>query len=324
MLGRYFYFESNGSNKNNGNHLVEVQIVDVNGVNRAFGRGALRCSEYKNFGSPPSAITDGNTSTDLYFGFGEGRQHVVVDLGDVYDIAYIKVWRYYSDGRIYNDVLIQVSKDDVTYETVFSSSLNGTYSETSAGYQIDLPPANTGKYLICSDSTYYVVEGEELVALEMTELTAENFEIYGMNDLPDGSVLMGLNNPEVLCWCSSEDEELPTMTVTLTATPFPQTIISPNYDMSDSTILGVECAYVTASSDVVFAISVDDGVTWYMWAGEAWGTLTDTATGMTAETINAITTEQWAELMTTGQFKVRMTLFDENSSFTSFVMDYIN
>ena len=103
-----------------------------------------------------------------------------------------------------------------------------------------------------------------------------------------------------------------------------QVLMSKNYDMSDSTILGIECAYVTASSDVVFAISVDDGVTWYMWTGEAWGTLTDTATGMTAETINAITTEQWAGLTTTGQFKVRMTLFDENSSFTSFVMDYIN
>lgn len=103
-----------------------------------------------------------------------------------------------------------------------------------------------------------------------------------------------------------------------------QVLMSKNYNMLDDTILGVECAYVTASSDVVFAISVDDGVTWYMWTGEVWGTLTDTATGMSAETINAITTEQWAELMTTGQFKVRMTLFDENSSFTSFVMDYIN
>lgn len=103
-----------------------------------------------------------------------------------------------------------------------------------------------------------------------------------------------------------------------------QTLVSENYNMTDSTILGVECAYVTASSNVVFAISVDNGVTWYMWTGEAWGTLTDTATGMSAETVNAITTEQWAGLMTTGQFKVRMTLFDENSSFTSFVMDYIN
>ena len=103
-----------------------------------------------------------------------------------------------------------------------------------------------------------------------------------------------------------------------------QVLKSANHNISGDAILGVECAYVTASSDVVFAISVDDGVSWYMWTGTTWGTLTDDTTGMTAETINSITTEQWAELMTTGQFKVRMTLFDENSSFTSFVMDYIN
>lgn len=179
------------------------------------------------------------------------------------------------------------------------------------------------KYLVKSDDVIYTITDGVLTALEVTELTSDAFQTHGFDVVPEWSILSELVNPEMILWYDST-EHIPSMVATMNATPFPQTIVSPNYNMTDDTILGVECAYVTASSDVVFAISVDDGVTWYMWTGEAWGTLTDTATGMTAETINAITTEQWAGLMTTGQFKVRMTLFDENSSFTSFVMDYIN
>lgn len=189
----------------------------------------------------------------------------------------------------------------------------------------DLEPEHSTKYLLKSEDMLCTVIDGELVLLDQEELTAEVFHSHGFDELPDWSVISELTNPEILYWQSADvEDELPTITANMTATPYPQTIISTNYDMSDDTILGVECAYVTASSDVVFAISVDDGVTWNMWTGEAWGTLTDVATGMTAETINAITTEQWAGLMTTGQFKVRATLFDENSSFTSFVMDYIN
>ena len=200
----------------------------------------------------------------------------------------------------------------------------GSEPVPESGAEPDEPESAKFKYLIRSQNVLYTITDSVLTALEITTLTSDVFQTHGFDEIPDGSFLIGLWNPELLYWQESKEDELPILKATTNATPFPQTVVSPNYDMSHDTILGVECAYVTASSDVVFAISVDDGVTWYMWTGQAWGTLTDTATGMSAETINAITTEQWAELMTTGQFKVRMTLFDENSSFTSFVMDYIN
>lgn len=138
MLGRYFYFESNGSSANPGNHLAEVQIVDTEGVNRALGMGLLRYSAVNGSSSNATKVTDGNTSYSSYFDFGEGRQYVVIDLGDVYDISYIKVWRYYSDRRTYKDVFIKVSLDDVNYTTVFSSAVDGTYTETAEGKQIDI------------------------------------------------------------------------------------------------------------------------------------------------------------------------------------------
>lgn len=210
-------------------------------------------------------------------------------------------------------------------ETATTIYFYGTEPVPESGTEPDGPDSSEiKKYLIRSQNVLYTISDGTLTALESAELSVDVFGTHGFDELPDWSVISSLVNTEIM-YCQSDIEaELPSITATMNATPFPQTVVSPNYDMSDDTILGVECAYVTASSDVVFAISVDDGVTWYMWTGQAWGTLTDTATGMTAETINAITTEQWAGLMTTGQFKVRMTLFDENSSFTSFVIDYIN
>lgn len=219
----------------------------------------------------------------------------------------------------------------ITYISGRHNSKKGNFPSKSEGNNvypiidiiIDTTPPFDRKYLVMSNGIIYNIMDGVLTALEASELTSGTFQTYGFDEVPDWSFISELTNPEVLYWLDSNDE-LPTLNANMTATPFPQTVVSPNYDMSHDTVLGVECAYVTASSDVVFAISVDDGVTWHMWTGQAWGTLTDTATGMSAETINAITTEQWAGLMTTGQFKVRMTLFDENSSFTSFTVDYIN
>lgn len=180
------------------------------------------------------------------------------------------------------------------------------------------------KYLIRNGAEIYTIENGAINSIGVVELTSGIFQAYGIDEIPTWETISSLTNPEVLCWFDDITDK-PSLSATMSATPIvPMTFESKNYSMVDESILGVERAYVTASSDVVFAISVDDGVTWYMWTGQAWGILTDTATGMSAETINAITTEQWAELMTTGQFKVRMTLFDENSSFTSFVIDYIN
>lgn len=254
---------------------------------------------------------------------------------------------YYSSGSMYLSVIGTNTKYTISStgdEWIFSKSWND-----SGGYGVnqmpiwsshDIPNGSATatdiyfygsepespkvvKYLVKNQDVFYTIINNVLTPLEITELTADVFQTHGVDEVPEWSVISALVNPEILYW-QDVTNDLPSITATMTATPFPQTVVSPNYDMLHDTILGVECAYVIASSDVVFAISVDDGVAWYMWTGQAWGTLTDTTTGMTAETINAITTEQWAGLMTTGQFKVRMTLFDENSSFTSFVIDYIN
>lgn len=139
MKGRYFYFEANGSSANQGTHLTEVQIFDYDGNNLALGRGVLRYSGYDTGAQPPSAVTDGNTDCSKHFDMGLGQHYAVIDLGAVYHVSHIKVWRYYDGSRYYKDVYIKVSEDDTNYQTVFSSTTHGTYVETASGYQIDLP-----------------------------------------------------------------------------------------------------------------------------------------------------------------------------------------
>lgn len=326
MLGRYFYFEQNGSNTNGGNHLVEVQIVDKDGVNRASGRGLLRYSYYNTYGKPPSVVTDGNTSYNSYFDFGEGKQYVVIDLGDIYDISYIKVWRYYSGGRIYKDIFIKVSKDDVDYTTVFSSEVDGTYKETSSGYQIDLPeepdlePEVTTKYLLRSEGMLCTVADDELVILEETELTADVFHSHGLDELPDWTLLMELTNPEVLYWQESEEDELPVLKATLTAVPVPQTITVP-IDLSHPTILGVQKVTTECTGNPLFACSFDDGTTWKVHNGSDW----TNGTEMTKDVLEAITTEQWTQAIEgLSSFMLKITLNTTEDTVTKVVIDYIN
>lgn len=55
-----------------------------------------------------------------------------------------------------------------------------------------LDPYNR-RYLFKDDEgIYYTIVEEELTPIEETELTAEVFETYGIPDLPDGNMLIGL------------------------------------------------------------------------------------------------------------------------------------
>jgi hypothetical protein len=152
MLGRYFKFTSNGSSVNESNHCVEVQIVNTDGKNVALGKGAFWVSNIGSAGlrGDPAQLTDGNTTSANYFDLGPGEQSFIIDVGEIVNASYVKIWRYWLDGRKYNGVSVEVSLDNESYETVFSSEVDGIYSESSSGKQIDLPPSQeySGSYQI--------------------------------------------------------------------------------------------------------------------------------------------------------------------------------
>jgi hypothetical protein len=188
----------------------------------------------------------------------------------------------------------------------------------------DGAPLYYRKYLVRSGSTIYTVTDGALTSLAETEITASLFQTYGVDDLPDGALLVGLTDPEVLYWQDSEDE-LPVLELTVRGTPpLPQVFTSEPMDLTHASIAGIDHAAVDASEDVRFAISFDGGTTWKAHDGSAWFDTSDTVPGMLASTMNAITAEQWAEVVVLNSYMVRFWLPNVTAYVASVVIHYIN
>ena len=189
-----------------------------------------------------------------------------------------------------------------------------------AGTEIEYPTIK--KYLVRDNDTIYTVT-EGALAEVTGELNSNLFIDNGIDTIPDGALLMTLSAPEVLCW--TDAETLPTLTATVTGVPYPQTIISEKIYLTDKSITGIESALATCEGDLIVAVSFDDKQTWKAWNGEQWATLSDDNTGMSKETLEAITFEQWNELYTgaTG-FYVRVSLLDTTQTVEKIVFDFSN
>ena len=179
-------------------------------------------------------------------------------------------------------------------------------------------------YLIRSGSTLYTVTDGALTALAETEITASLFQTYGVDEIPDGTLLVGLTDPEILYWQDSTDE-LPSLSLTVKGTPpLPQMFTSKPMDLTHESIAGISHAAVDASEDVRFAISFDGGTTWKAHDGSAWFDTSDTVPGMLPSTMNAITAEQWAQIVTLTAYRLRFWLPNVTAYVKSVVMHYIN
>ena len=127
---RYIRDYLNGSTSNTANHWCEIQAYQSD-INVALYKTVMA----------PGATT---SPTDLDIGFLvdgvshytpylQGVNSVIVDLEEVYEIDYLKIWHYWGDGRTYHNAKTEVSIDGITWNIVFDSSVTGEYAETSAG-----------------------------------------------------------------------------------------------------------------------------------------------------------------------------------------------
>ena len=180
------------------------------------------------------------------------------------------------------------------------------------------------RFLFRSNSTLYTVTDGTLVPLPDTEVSASLFRDYGVDELPNGSLLAGLPDPEVLYWHDSTDD-LPVLSMAVTGLPpVPQVVVTNTQDMSDSSILGIESATIVSSEDVLFALSFDDGATWKAYDGTQWLSLSTENAGMTKTTMENISLEAWAEIVTSQEYRVRFVLLSSNSYVSSIVINYLN
>lgn len=129
---RYIKDSLNGNTVNGGNHWVEIKAYSESvSNNKALGKNAqifMNGTFYAN----TSILTNGDISSNSYFGNGPGLSYAIIDLGELTRIDRIDIWHYYQDGRRFNNK-VEVSADGVNWVTVFDSAISGTYAESSSG-----------------------------------------------------------------------------------------------------------------------------------------------------------------------------------------------
>lgn len=201
---------------------------------------------------------------------------------------------------------------------------SGANNAKIGAYDMSVPDC-TVKYLIRAGSLIYTVKDGVRSALPDSTVTASLFQNNGLDEMPDGSLLVDLVDPEVLYWIDTDTFDLPLLSMNITGVPpTPQVLISDTKDMSHETILGISSVTATVSADVLLAVTFDDGATWKKRDGTQWVDTTSETDGMTAAVLNAVTSAAWAEIATSTAYKFRFVLPNETSYITSVVVDYLN
>lgn len=265
-----------------------------------------------------------------------------------YDAVYTAsdiLW-YYSNGMYPTNESVTIK----WYRLAISDGTEWVYNKDTTGYFsidtsktvfwscIDIPNGSIGAtdiyfyasepyrvlYLVKADGKLYTVVDGALSELTTTDIVAQTFLDYGIYEIPSGELLTGLSNPEVLCWQDKEDD-FPTLTAIVTATPPYQIIMSQAIDLMHSSIKGINSITVNCKGDVLFAVSFDNKATWMQHNGTDWVAVSDELTGMSKTELEAVTTEQWqAKYELSSDMYIRCTLTDATQFVTSVNISFIN
>ena len=186
-----------------------------------------------------------------------------------------------------------------------------------------LDPYNR-RYLIsdAKGNLYTVAEGT-LTKLAEMDLTAEVFETYGVQDIPAGELFLSLKDPAILYWHDSQNR-FPPFKAAYSGIPVPQVFYSENIDMSDSTIIGIEKVICDCDDNVLFAVSFDDGESWWSCVDSVWAKLSEEKSGMSKAALESISVDSWAEKAITGQLKYRFIISGADGFVRSITTDYLN
>jgi uncharacterized protein YjdB/N-acetylmuramoyl-L-alanine amidase len=134
---RYARFYSSGSNVNNWNHYVEIEVY--NSKNLAVNLLPNTLATYTNM----KYATDGDKNTENYVDMQSGIQYAQVDLGVSHNLNSIKLWHYFGDSRKYHDVIVQLSNDPTFASGVTTVYNNDTDNSAGRGAGTDLEYTET-------------------------------------------------------------------------------------------------------------------------------------------------------------------------------------
>ena len=141
---KYRYVRSyiSGSDKNTGNHWLELEVYDKSHKILSKGKAITHNGTslaYSGNATSTAALTDGNIATANYVEVkGVTDAYIEMDLGAEYEIGEVFVWHYYGDSRTYKkNKIVLLDSTKTKQNTVFNSDVDGEYAETSQGNLIN-------------------------------------------------------------------------------------------------------------------------------------------------------------------------------------------
>lgn len=280
--------------------------------------------------------------------------------GEVHGHKFLKIrWRGYSyynsvssdclleyDVIIFDDmsillhmISIPTSYNDGTYSltnstgtiiytvTVESPNVTFAYNSSTNLYTVvnGIQEFYDVKYLIEAAGVYYNIVDGALNALSISDLSANVFEQYGVDEIPSGELLVGLNSPSILYWQDSSDN-IPSLVANVTATPVSQIIISEEILVANPSIKGILGVSSEYAGNPLVAISFDGKISWEYFIGDTdWVTTTEDFEGMTIDKMVAITSEQWAsKIMQVNSLFIKVMLMSLDDSVTNIIIRFKN
>ena len=177
------------------------------------------------------------------------------------------------------------------------------------------------KYLISDTENIYTInENNELIIVGLiSELSAQLFLDYGVSDLVDGSLLLNIPNPEVLCWQESIDNIL-NLKMSMSAVPFNQVVETENISFNYPEVIGLESIKINSDELTKFLISFDNGNTYKTFKNNTWSD--DVQNPMTKLEIENISSDNLNLMFPSKQIKFKFTL-TQQSLVNNIVINYI-
>lgn len=132
---RYIRDTINGSNINSNNEWIEITATDL------YNRNVKDTSEGANISASASgpiidasSVIDGVLTNANPLNVTPGASaSVTVDLGQIVKVKSVNILRRYDNNQQFNNTKTEVSLDGANWITLYDSSINGVYTETSSG-----------------------------------------------------------------------------------------------------------------------------------------------------------------------------------------------
>ena len=161
---RYLRVYAAGSNQNYYNHYTEIAVYDNQGNNVALGKTG-------------DVVTDGTVASNPYYNMplGNGEPfYYQIDLGSLYDITSIGLWRYWADSRTYYDTVVVLSK-------------NGTFAEGDRFVVFNADDGNRFGFGCGADKDYVETERGKAIYVENEAKTLPTFDARYMRIYANGN-----------------------------------------------------------------------------------------------------------------------------------------